>query len=402
LQESAHRVYLRLHVVILLVGAEIFGMRIAVLTTGRQDWGSLRGICLALAADPGFELLLFVGGMHLSNRFGRTERMVAEDGFAAAERLDFVTDNMPDDVTGQAGRATVLVGEALGRQRPDALLLLGDRFETAAAALAATLVRIPVVHVHGGEETGGAFDDAIRHAITKLSHLHLVSHPDHARRVVALGENPAVVHVVGAPALDNLHRSDLASRAELEDLLKLPLTPPVVVVTLHPATLGADPRAEVEEVVAAMDSVPATYIITLPNTDPGGEIIRARLVAAAEYPRRRAVEALGDRRYWGLLHIAAAMLGNSSSALIEAPVLGLPAVNVGTRQEGRLRGKNVVDAGPGQVPAALRWALDTKFRAEVRHGPSPYGDGRAAAAIVKVLRGWHPPSPPVKAPVRMS
>ena len=196
---------------------------------------------------------------------------------------------------------------------------------------------MPIVHLHGGEQTEGAFDDALRHAITKLAHLHLVSDEVYARRVIAMGEDPAAVHVVGAPGLDTADRPDLADRSMLAAHLGLELVAPVVIVTVHPTTLDADEAGAARAVAAAMDAVPATYVITMPNVDPGGSEVAAIMRAAADRPRRVAVAALGERRYWGLLEIADAMLGNSSSGLIEAPVVRLPVVNVGDRQAGRRR-----------------------------------------------------------------
>lgn len=361
-------------------------MRLAVLTTGRQDWGILRSTCLALRRD----VILLAGGMHCEPRFGTTSQLLVDDGFAP-ELLRWAGTDEDAPAHVQAADALGLVGEALARHRPDALLLAGDRFETAAAALAATVARVPIVHLHGGEETAGAFDNALRHAITKLAHLHLTSHEEHARRVIAMGEDPAAVHVVGAPALDNLRRDDLATRDELERDLGLPLAAPVVLVTLHPATLGGAPEDEVAALLAAMDRVPATYVITLPNVDPGAAAIRARLVEAAARPGRCAVEALGERRYFGLLRVADAMLGNSSSGLIEAPVLRLPAVNVGDRQRGRRREGNVIDvpAEADAIAAALARALDPDFRRALPE-TSAFGDGRAAARIVEILAAWRP------------
>ena len=390
-------------------------MRLAVLTTGRQDWGILRSTCVALRDGLPFELCLIVGGMHCAEPFGRTEQLIIADGFQPAERLDWIARAATPH--GQAGRAVEAVGDALERQRPDALLLVGDRFETAAAALAATLERIPIVHLHGGEQTAGAFDDLLRNAVTKLSHLHLVSHLDYARRVIAMGEAPGTVHVVGAPGLDNLHRADLPGRAELERHLGIELTPPVVIVTLHPTTLALPfegeassngpegPASAVDEVacvIGAMDRVAATYVVTLPNNDPGHEPFRQALVAAARGERRVAVAALGDRRFWGLMRIADAMLGNSSSALIEAPALGLPAVNVGDRQSGRIRGANVIDVPTADVDAvanALQRALAPATRRSLAGAESPFGDGRSTPRIIEILAGWTPPHPPRKAPV---
>ena len=379
-------------------------LRLAVLSTGRQDWGILRSTCLALRDDAAFDLRLIVGGMHTSARFGRTVETIRADGFRPAETLSWIPDDRPSSATEQAGTAMAEIGAALERQAPDALFLIGDRFETAVAALAATIAALPIVHAHGGEESEGAFDNNFRHAITKLSHLHLVSHPEHRARVIAMGEDPAAVHVVGAPGLDNARRTDLPSRAELEQALALKLEPPVVVVTLHPATLGGDPAREALAVVEAMDAVEATYVITMPNTDPGHEAIRAAFTTAARHPRRVAVDALGERRYWGMLRVADAALGNSSSVLIEAPVLGLPAVNVGERERGRLRGANVIDvpAGGDAIAAALRRALDPRFRSTLKGTASPFGDGQAAARIRDILLAWRPPRPPIKRAVMES
>jgi UDP-hydrolysing UDP-N-acetyl-D-glucosamine 2-epimerase len=214
-----------------------------------------------------------------------------------------------------------------------------------------------------------------------------------------MGEDPRTVHVVGAPGLDNMRRADLASRDELEGLLGVKLAPPVVLVTVHPATLAEDAMADVRAVCAAMDRVEATYVVTLPNSDPGNEAVRAALLeATAARPRRASVDALGERRYWGLMRQCDAMLGNSSSGLIEAPALGLPVVNVGARQAGRLRGTSVIDAPPDadRVAAALTKAIDPAFRAQIAASAPLFGDGRSAEAIGKVLLAWTPPDPPVK------
>lgn len=365
-----------------------------MLTSGRQDWGILRSLCLELGSRPGLELRLLVGGMHCSRRFGHTARLIAEEGFVAAESLRWIPDDGEVDAITQAAGALDQVGAALARQQPQALVLVGDRFETASAALAATLSGVPIAHLHGGEETRGALDNAFRHAITKLSHLHLVSHEDYRARVIAMGEDPSTVHVVGAPGLDNLHREDLADPGELEAFLGLRLEPPVVLVTLHPATAGGSPSREAAAVRGAMERVRATYVITLPNSDPGNEPIRAAMAAAASAtPATVTVDALGERRYWGLMRVADAMLGNSSSALIEAPAIGLPAVNVGARQEGRLRGANVLDAPPEPtaVAEALGRALEPGFRERLRRLPGPFGDGRSGARIAAILAGWTPP-----------
>lgn len=365
-------------------------MKIAILTTGRQDWGILRSTCRSLGKDA----VILAGGMHCSARFGRTEQLIVDDGFAIAERLDWLGP-AEEDVVVESARALQLVSAALERMRPSALLVVGDRSETACAVLAATLRRIAIVHLHGGEETEGAIDNALRHAITKMSHLHFVSHAAYRDRVVAMGEDPATVHIVGAPGLDNLQRDDLPTREELERDLGLPLSAPVVIVTYHPTTLGGDPADEITTFVDALGSVDATYVVTLPNADSGHAIVARALKEFAGKGRRAAFEALGERRFWGLLRVADAVVGNSSAAMIEAPALGVPTVNVGDRQKGRIRARTVVDVPVDTV--AIADALRDVLRRRSDFTPdTSFGDGRAAERIVGVLRSWSPPHPPVK------
>ena len=375
---------------------------IAMLSTGRQDWGILHSTASAILAHPDLHLRLLIGGMHLSPRHGSTVDIVRADGFEPDARLDWLGAGTTDPpAADQAGAALVAVGAELRANPVDALILVGDRFETAAAAVAATVERIPIVHLHGGEQTLGAFDDALRHAITKLAHLHLVSHPEHAARVVALGEDPSLVHVVGAPGLDALARTDLPDRAALEALLGIELRPPVVLVTVHPATLDPNPAAAAFAVAEAMGRVPATYVVTLPNADPGATEVTAALQAAASKPGRVAVAALGERGYWGLLRLADAMLGNSSSGIAEAPAIGLPVVNVGDRQAGRRRLGTVLDtpAEPGAIAAALRLVLDPAYRATMPRPDPRLADGRGGERIAHIIAEWHPSVPPRKPPI---
>jgi UDP-hydrolysing UDP-N-acetyl-D-glucosamine 2-epimerase len=368
-------------------------MRLGVLTSGRQDWDILRTTCRLLAAERSIDLVLLAGGMHLSARFGSPISFVLADGFTPAARLPWLSDAGDEPAHVQAAGALMAVADALQRQRLDALLLVGDRFETLAAGLAATLAAVPIVHLHGGEETAGAIDNACRDALTKLAHLHLVSHPAYRARVIAMGEHPDTVHLVGAPGVDNLQRTDLADRAELEAHLAAPLPAPLVLVTVHPTTLAADPAADAAAVVAAMDHVPATYIITWPNSDPGHQAVRACLARAVERPGRMAVAALGSRRFWGLLRLADAMLGNSSAGLLEAPAAGLPTINVGDRQAGRARAATVHDV-PAD-PTAIAAALARVLAAERPPRPAAPEVG-ASARVVEVLRAWQPPRPPRK------
>lgn len=373
--------------------------KIAVFTSGRQDYGILRSTLFLLREDPAVELQLIVGGMHLSAKYGRTAAYIEDDGFTTAEKLDWLGEGREPAITEQAAGALVQCGAVLERNKPDCLMLLGDRYETASAAIAATLCRVPLIHIHGGEETEGAFDNALRHAITKMSHLHFVSHPNHADRLIQMGEDPASVHVVGAPGLDNLFRRDLPSRTEIERHFGGPLPRPVVIVTVHPTTLAQDPLAEIKAVENAISKIPASYVITLPNSDPGNELIRERLGKIATRQSGAVIaEALGDRLYTGLMRVADAMLGNSSSGLIEAQGCGLPVVNVGDRQKGRLAGKNVISVpcDESQVEEALKHAVTPEFRVAAQSDLPIWCDGKAGKRIVTILRDWHFSIPPRK------
>jgi UDP-hydrolysing UDP-N-acetyl-D-glucosamine 2-epimerase len=354
-------------------------------------------VCEAIVAHDDLELLLIAGGMHLDTTFGRTIDDIRAEGFHVSSEVAWDTTAAP--AWHQIGAAARGVGDALASTRPDALLVVGDRFETAAAVLAATTLAMPVAHLHGGEETRGAFDDQIRHAITKLSHLHLVASKAAGERIVAMGEDPQAVRVVGPPGTDLAWREDLPRRDDLERALGLELEPPVVIVSVHATTLASAPDRDARAVAAALDSVEATYVITLPNADPGGGQVRDVLLAAADRPRRIAVRALGDRRHWGLLKVADAMVGNSSSAIIEAPVVGLPVVNVGERQLGRESWGTVshVDADPVRIASALRDAIAIGRTTPQR---PPSVDGHAGDRVAEALAAWKPESPPRKAPIR--
>ncbi|MGH7719449.1 MAG: UDP-N-acetylglucosamine 2-epimerase, partial [Gemmatimonadaceae bacterium] len=272
--------------------------RLCVLTTGRQDFGILRSTLLLLRDASDFELLLVVGGMHLDARFGETAALIRAENLPVANELDFIDDR--SDPAQESARALGQMAALLAARQPDALLLVGDRSETLAAAHAAVLCGVPVAHLHGGEETEGAIDNVFRHAITKLSHLHLVSHAQHARRVLQMGEPPESVVVVGAPGLDNRFRDDLPGREELQRLIGAPLIDPVVIVTMHPTTLGGRPAEEVGAVAAAMARVPATYVVTQPNSDAGSVEIREFWRSwTAGRKGVSVVDALGERAYWG-------------------------------------------------------------------------------------------------------
>jgi UDP-hydrolysing UDP-N-acetyl-D-glucosamine 2-epimerase len=375
-------------------------LRLVAVTGTRAEYGLIRPVLEALHADADFEVSLVVTGTHLTDAFGRTVDAIEADGLPIGARVDILE---ADDDTGlgvarAVGRATAGIADAFERLHPDLVLLVGDRFEQLAAAQAALFLRLPIAHLFGGDRTEGAFDESIRHAITKLAHVHLVSNEGSARVVRQLGEDPAHVHVVGTPAIDELLRrlpSDRgAERASLTRELGIRFGDPTVLVTFHPATLDqADPVAQLDEVLAALDGLgpSATVVVTKANADPGGRAINARLGEwAADRVNVALFDSVGNERYHALLGTVDAVVGNSSSGLYEAPSLGVPTVNVGDRQAGRLRAASVIDVKP--TASAIRSGLDRALATDWSGTLNPYGDGHAVERIVAVLRELGDPS----------
>src|SRR2546423_1538700 len=364
---------------------------IAVVSVSRSDYGHLLPVLEAIRDAEGLALRLVVGGMHLVPEFGHTVRAMEADGWAIDGRVEMhEPDDTPAAVGAAIGRGVAGFARAWARLTPDLVLVLGDRFEMLAAALAALSFALPVAHVHGGEVTEGAIDNQIRHAITKLAHLHFASAAPHARRLLAMGEEAWRVHTVGAPGLDRLARIEPLSREALAATLGVPAAARWLLVTYHPVTLeDREATAQVDELLATLEKVDATQILPAPAADPAGRSVLRRLEEfVARQPRARLVASLGDRVYLSLLRHADVMVGNSSSGLIEAPSFALPVVNVGSRQDGRLRGDNVLDVPPDRdaILRALETALAPDFRERLRDRPNPYGDGAAAPRIVRVLR----------------
>jgi UDP-hydrolysing UDP-N-acetyl-D-glucosamine 2-epimerase len=364
---------------------------IAVVTVARSDYGHLLPVLGALRDTPDVRLLLFVGGAHLVPELGLTVREIEADGWPIAASVDMLEpDDSPEAVATATGRGVQGFARAYAKHRPDLVVVLGDRFEMLAAAAAALPFALPVAHIHGGEVTEGAMDNQIRHAISKLAHLHFVSAPVHAERLARMDEERWRIHMVGAPGLDRLRARPLLSRDDLARRLGLPTAGPWVIVTFHPVTLEyGDTARHVAELVAALEATPGVLVVTYPNADTAGRTIIAALEAFARRSTRvRLQPSLGEMPYLSLLEHADLMVGNSSSGLIEAPTFGLPVVNIGSRQRGRLRGANVIDVGQGrdEIRRGIAAALAPGLRDRLRGAPNPYGDGRAAPRIAEVLR----------------
>lgn len=366
---------------------------IGVLTGARADYSIYRPILAEMAADPRLRPLLFVTGMHLSPEHGMTVSEIEADGYAIAERIECLQGpDSPGAVAQAMGRALSGMARALERHRPDLLLVLGDRFEMFAGASAAVPLSIPLAHVHGGEVTYGAMDESFRHAITKLSHLHFASTARYAERILQMGEEPWRITACGAPALDGLLSMELPGADELSAEIGFDCCRPFLLVTFHPATRDPqDAASQADMFFSALAQAKIPVLATAPNADPGGRAARRALEKfATGNPDVMIIDHLGARRYAACMRCAAAMAGNSSSGIIEAASFELPVVNVGSRQEGRIRGNNVLDAPlePTAIREALSRALNPEFRASLRGLVNPYGtsgQGKASAVIVETL-----------------
>lgn len=365
--------------------------RVGVVTVARSDYGIYLPVLRAIEADPALHLHLIVSGAHLSQEFGMTVDQIVADGFSVGDRVEMLrTDESPEDIADSIARGVSGFARSFGKSRLDLLLVLGDRFEMFAAAVAALPFGIPLAHIHGGELTAGAMDEALRHSMTKFSHLHFVATPDYARRVAQLGEAPWRIVVSGAPALDRLRSVRLLTAAELESICGLPMSPAPLVVTFHPATLESEtPAAQARELLSALDEAALPVVFTQPNADPGARPISALIDEfVATHTNARRIDNLGTVAYFSLMAQAAAMVGNSSSGIIEAASFRLPVVNVGPRQAGRTRAANVIDVETRQaaIVDGIHRAVSPVFREGLAALVNPFGDGRAAERIVARLR----------------
>lgn len=366
--------------------------RIAIVTGTRAEYGLLRGVIEGVEREPSLQLQLLVTGMHLSPEFGLTYREIEKDGFAIAERLEILlSSDTPVGVSKAIGLGVIGFAEAFARQRPDIVVLLGDRFEIFAAATAALIAGIPIAHIHGGETTEGAFDEAIRHSVSKMAHLHFVAAEPYRNRVIQLGEAPERVFTVGGLGIDAINRVSLLDRAKFERSIDFPLGPRNLLITFHPSTL--DERPDTDQMQALLDALDGLgedvrLIFTMPNADTGGralgDMVR-RYVAAR--PNARAYDSLGQHRYLSAMKHVDGVVGNSSSGLAEAPSFPIGTVNIGSRQAGRLRAASVIDCSPelDNIAAALEKLFSAPFKASVERTVNPYGTGGASAKIVRAL-----------------
>lgn len=363
--------------------------RICVVTGSRADYGLLYWPMRLLAEDPEFELQVVVTGMHLSPAFGDTWRQIEKDGFAIAAKVEtLLAGDTGVAIAKSVGLGVIGFADAIDRLQPDLMLVLGARFEILAATQAALFAKIPVAHFCGGDVTEGAFDESIRHSITKLSHLHFPTNADAARRLLAMGENPAHIHPVGSPGLDRIRRMAFMARKEFFDALAFIPREKNLLVVFHPATLdNSDPLAQLEELLTALEALgpEVGLIITGSNADTAGQRINVRLQGFADSKANAVLRmSLGSELFINALQHVDAIVGNSSSGLYEAPSFGIPTVNIGDRQKGRLRAASIIDCVPERQ--AIRGAIDKALARGRQPTANPYGDGHAAEAALQTLQ----------------
>lgn len=360
-----------------------------MVTGSRAEYGLLEPVIDLLARDPEVELQLVATGMHLAPEFGYTVEAIEADSHPITERVEMLlSSDTSVGVTKSLGLGVIGFADVFARLHPELIVLLGDRFEIFAAAQAALIANIPIAHIAGGDTTEGAFDEAIRHSITKMSHLHLVTNAVAARRVVQMGENPERVHEVGSPGLDNIRRTRLLDRERLACELDFEFHACNLLVTFHPVTLdpGAS-EAQFDELLAALEGLGNDYgfLFTHANADTGGRALNARLDRwLAGRSNAKAFTSLGQLRYLSLMATVDVVVGNSSSGLYEAPSLKRPTVDIGDRQGGRLAAASVVRCAPKRE--AITAAIAKALTLDCTMIKNPYGDGHSAERIVRILR----------------
>jgi UDP-hydrolysing UDP-N-acetyl-D-glucosamine 2-epimerase len=367
--------------------------KICVVTGTRAEYGLLYWILKRLEEDPAFDLQIVASGMHLSPEFGLTYKQIEEDGFAINEKIEMLlSSDSSSAVAKSIGLGTIAFSDAFSRLSPNLIILLGDRFEALAAAQTALVLGIPIAHIHGGEVTYGAYDDSIRHSITKMACIHFVTTERHRKRVIQLGENPNRVFNVGAPGVESIMQLPLLTKDELETSLNIRLKDEIFLVTFHPVTLSANPMEGLDELLEAMEEFKETTIIfTKANADHQGREINKKIesFASKNSPSRKVFSSLGQLRYLSLIKASTLVIGNSSSGLLEAPYLETATINIGDRQRGREKPVSVFDCLPNKeaIKQAIEKGLDFEFHL---YETKIFGHGHTSEQIVNILKVQRP------------
>ncbi len=366
---------------------------ICLVTGSRAEYGLLRPLIDEIISEASFTLQLLVTGSHLSPEFGLTYQEIEADGYDIDEKVEIVTSSdSPVGICKSMGLGLISFSEAYARLQPDLVIVLGDRYEIFSAVSAAHISRIPVAHLHGGEVTEGAFDDALRHSITKMSHFHFTSTEVYRQRVIQLGESPDRVFNVGAIGLDNIRCMKLLSKIELEASIGFKFNRRNLLCTFHPVTLGDNPSVQqMEALLNVLGQLEDTnLIITKTNADTDGRIINQLIeeFVQKDINRYKSFVSMGQLRYLSAMQYVDAVVGNSSSGIIEAPSFGIGTVNIGSRQTGRIKSKSTIDSEPTEtgIASGLKTLYSPEFKGLLKSASNPYGDGQTSRRIVSLLK----------------
>lgn len=370
--------------------------KICVVTGTRAEYGLLSRLIRMINDSKETELQLIATNMHLSPTYGETYKEIEKDGFTIDRKIPIIEEGRNDAVATLKSMAKAISGfaDAFNELKPDMIVLLGDRYEILAAAEAALIERIPIAHIHGGEVTEGAYDDAIRHSITKMSQLHFTSTEEYRKRVIQLGEQPNRVFYVGALGVENVKTLPLMSKDEIQRNLGFEINEKTVLVTYHPVTLGPDSmKKDIDAFIAALDARPEIRIIfTMPNSDNGSEVIVEVINAFVEKNKNRAVafKSLGLVRYLSAMKYCGAVVGNSSSGILEVPSFGIPTLNIGDRQKGRIAVGSVYNCAPDfeSVLAGLDKVMTSEIRKKAKGVKNPYDKEGTTENIFKVISSY--------------
>lgn len=368
--------------------------KICIITGTRAEYGLLRWVMQGIKHDPELTLQIIATGMHLSPEFGLTYRDIQQDGFQIDRKVEMLTSSdTPVGIAKSMGLGLIGFADALHELKPDLVVVLGDRFEIFSAVSAALVARIPVAHLHGGELTEGAFDDAIRHSITKMSHFHFVAAEEYRQRVIQLGEQSDHVFLVGGLGIDNIKRLKLHDREELEAAIDFRLGPKNLLITFHPVTLDTATASEqMAQLLAALAELEDTQLIfTMPNADTDGRVmIRMVEEFVAQHTNARAYTSLGQLRYLSCISHVDGVIGNSSSGLAEVPSFRKGTVNIGDRQRGRLQAESVINCEPTHksIAAAIKKLYSTDFQLSLSEVTNPYGDSGASEKVVEIIKNY--------------
>ena len=366
--------------------------KICIITGTRAEYGLLRWVMQGIKADPELTLQIIATGMHLSPEFGLTYREIEQDGFQIDRKVEMLTSSdTPVGIAKSIGLGLIGFADALNDLHPDLIVVLGDRFEIFSAVSAALVARIPVAHLHGGEATEGSIDEALRHSITKMSHLHFVAAEEYRQRVIQLGEQPDRVLLVGGLGADNISRLKLLDREALQQSLGFELGQKSLLVCFHPATLETNTAAQqMAELLAALAELRNTQLVfTMPNADTDGRVL-VQLIEqfVAQHSNTRAYTSLGQLRYLSCMAHVDGVVGNSSSGLLEAPSFQKGTINIGDRQRGRLQAASVINCEPTRqsITSALGHLYSANFQSGLSKVISPFGEGGASNAIVAKIK----------------